>query len=82
MGNAPFTFANKVIYSTFNGAVGPSFDDCVGSLLPGGICTYQAAADGNQAYACKIITNGTGTVRATMRANDRLDHVLIEEDLR
>ena len=82
MGTAPFAFVgNNVIFSSFNGSVPLSFNDCAGSLLPGGICTSQAVAAGNQAYACKVTTNG-GTVRATMRANDGNNKVLIEEELR
>src|SRR5215469_1279741 len=72
MGQAPITFSRTTIFSTFNGAVRPSFNDCVGSSAPGHICTTQAVAAPDQAYACKVITNGLeqGTVRATMRANN------------
>jgi hypothetical protein len=85
MGSAPISFGNgqNVIFSTFNGAIVPNFNDCVGLLNPGGMCTTQAAAAHDQAYACKVITVGTtGTVRATMRANDINNRTLIEEDLR
>src|SRR5215469_18521979 len=48
MGQAPITFVRMIIYSTFNGAVRLSFNDCIGSSLPGRICTAQAVAANDQ----------------------------------
>lgn len=68
MGSTPITFLTKQLVGQFNSNLPKNFDDCLGSLGPNKICTFQAAV-GNQGVSCKVIiaeakTNIRGTLTA------------------
>src|SRR5262245_31734931 len=65
-GSTPITFVSTRISSQFNTSVPLAFNNCIGSLAPNRICTFQAAAD-DQAFSCKARINEVKTlVRGTM----------------
>jgi hypothetical protein len=84
-GSIPITFVSTEIFDQLTPGGGPvtlDFSDCVGSLAPNDICTFQAPA-GNQAYGCKVnIVQLKTDVRGTMAALGPLNELLSEADLR
>jgi hypothetical protein len=90
MGTTPITFLTKQLVGQFNGNLPKDFDDCFGSLVPNGICTFQAAV-GNQGVSCKVVivqpkTNVRGTLQALSPLNNannpHTSAPLSESDLR
>lgn len=74
MGTTQITFITKRLVGQFNGNLPKNFDDCLGSLAPNRICTFQAAV-GNQGVSCKVIiaeakTNVRGTLTALSPVNN------------
>jgi hypothetical protein len=84
-GSIPITFVSTEIFDQLTPGGGPvtlDFSNCVGSLAPNDICTFQAPA-GNQAYGCKVnIVELKTDVRGTMAALGPLNALLSEADLR
>src|SRR4030095_3440945 len=55
-GSTPITFVSTEIFDQLTPGGGPitlDFSNCVGSLAPTDICTFQGPAS-NQAYSCKV----------------------------
>lgn len=82
-GSTNITFLQTTIRSQFLNPLPPSFDDCVGVLKPGGICSFQAAViDKRPAFACQAViaeakTNVRGTLEILSSANTVLSEVPI-----
>jgi hypothetical protein len=84
-GSIPITFVSTEIFDQLTPGGGPvtlDFSNCVGSLAPNDICTFQAPA-GNQAYGCKVnIVELKTDVRGTMAGLGPSNALLSEADLR
>ena len=70
VGAAPITFVKTELIGQFVNPLPTNFNDCLGSLLlPGAICSFQAATVDHQGVACKvIILEDKKNVRGTMMA--------------
>ena len=67
---APITFVKTELLGQFASPLPQNFNDCVGQLLlPGAICSFQAATVDSQAVACKVtILEVKKNIRGTMMA--------------
>jgi hypothetical protein len=84
-GTAPITFVTTDLLGQYVSPLPLNYNDCLGRpLLPGAICSFQAATVDHQATACKVIIREAKTnVRGTMVALSGPDNVnLSEADLR
>jgi hypothetical protein len=84
-GSTPITFVSTEIFDQLTPGGGPitlDFSNCVGSLAPNDICTFQAPTN-DQAYGCKVnILEEKTDVRGTMAALGPSNALLSEADLR
>ena len=82
LGATPITFLTKQFVSQSNSNLPKNFDNCLGSLAPNAICTFQATV-GNVAVSCKVVIAEAKTnVRGTMTALTSTNAQVSEADLR
>ena len=68
-GTAPIHFVTTELLGQYVAPLPLNYNDCRVSLLPGAICSFQAATLDHQATACKVsIVEAKTNVRGTMMA--------------
>ena len=68
-GTAPIHFVTTELLGQYVAPLPLNYNDCRVSLLPGAICSFQAATLDHQATACKVsIMEAKTNVRGTMMA--------------
>ena len=84
-GTAPIHFVATELLGQYVAPLLLNYNDCRASLLPGAICSFQAATLDHQATACKVsIAEAKTNVRGTMMALNPMptNANLSEADLR